>query len=319
MARIRRSQEVSYLIFQLNLFALATKNLLTRIGEGEIANTSDIDILLDQMVRIRSCAMRLYLQQIVMVARLGEVLCSTIRKYPRENQVGRLRFLLNDFYATLVRILENVSTEPSEELFTIQIRLKSLLGSTEIRRGELQEHPEGSETRVVDVVRVRCTKGHAWTASAERIVNGAWCGHCRKGKRKYTIEKMRALAALRGGRCLSDIYVNTDTKLLWQCSEGHVWRATPIHILTNRWCRICGQNRQKRTLSDMQALATARGGKCLSSVYHNRATPLQWECANKHRWKAPPGRVIGGSWCNACARKEQGARRRKGAFRSQAT
>ena len=35
------------------------------------------------------------------------------------------------------------------------------------------------------------------------------------------IEKMREAARERGGECLSDDYVNANTKLKWRCAEGH--------------------------------------------------------------------------------------------------
>jgi hypothetical protein len=192
-----------------------------------------------------------------------------------------------------------------------KIPIQKIRDTVNLHGGTLQELADGYQVAYVEVVRIQCARGHVWTANAEMIANGAWCGNCRKGRRKYTIEKMRAIAEERRGRCLSQVYVNTDTKLLWQCHEGHQWYATPINIIKNRWCRICSQNRQRRTIKEMQDLAEARGGKCLSSVYHNRCTPLHWECAEKHRWSSPPRQIINGSWCPVCASKPQGERRRK--------
>lgn len=59
---------------------------------------------------------------------------------------------------------------------------------------------------------------------------------------------MKALAAAKGGRCISDTYVNVKTKLKWECSKGHQWFATPDAIkYHSSWCHVCGGYNQKDT------------------------------------------------------------------------
>ena len=69
------------------------------------------------------------------------------------------------------------------------------------------------------------------------------CPECAKKKmagKKCTIEQMREIAKNKGGRCLSKNYVNNNSKLLQQCSEGHTpWEATPSHAKTGTWCPEC--------------------------------------------------------------------------------
>jgi peptide methionine sulfoxide reductase MsrB len=116
-----------------------------------------------------------------------------------------------------------------------------------------------------------------------------------------TIEEMKILAQERGGRCLSHEYVNNKTKLLWECAEGHQWEAKANHIKGGRWCPVCA-GIEKLTLQEMQALAQKHGGKCLSHEYVNARTPLLWECAKGHQWKAKPTSIKNhGYWCSACA------------------
>ena len=102
-----------------------------------------------------------------------------------------------------------------------------------------------------------------WRSKNCSLGNGAVTA---KGQKKTHLEEMKELAERRGGVCLSDQYVNTDTKLLWQCSQGHQWLATPIHILTHRWCRICANDKQRKSIADMQALAAQYGGRSLPSL-----------------------------------------------------
>ena len=115
---------------------------------------------------------------------------------------------------------------------------------------------------------------------------------------------MHALAEVRGGHCLSDHYVNGKTHLEWECAKGHRWRATPDNvILRSSWCSICSQAMRpaRRAIEDMQALASAHGGRCLSTQYLDTTTALEWECAQGHRWFARPVKIRAGRWCTACA------------------
>ena len=57
--------------------------------------------------------------------------------------------------------------------------------------------------------------------------------------RKYRIEDMQKLAISRSGRCLSKNYINTNTKLKWQCKKGHIWEAIPSNIKKGTWCPKC--------------------------------------------------------------------------------
>lgn len=57
------------------------------------------------------------------------------------------------------------------------------------------------------------------------------------------------------------------------------------------------------TIEDMQQAAAFRGGKCLSEtmVQGDWDTPLEWECAEGHRFKASPRVILlGGHWCREC-------------------
>lgn len=59
------------------------------------------------------------------------------------------------------------------------------------------------------------------------------------GKRKKTIQDARILAKSYNGKCLSVEYLNNSTKLVWQCSEGHIFESTYGNVSQNHWCRMC--------------------------------------------------------------------------------
>jgi len=95
----------------------------------------------------------------------------------------------------------------------------------------------------------QCKEGHVWDAIPNNIQRGQWCPHC-SGRRK-TIEDMRLMAKEKGGKCLSEKYVNGITKLKWQCKEGHIWEAKPDPIKQGHWCPICSENISERICRKM--------------------------------------------------------------------
>jgi hypothetical protein len=108
----------------------------------------------------------------------------------------------------------------------------------------------------------QCDKGHTWDADFRIIQQGGWCKQCSKYKNQ--LQEIKAIAKERGGLCLSEIYVNSATRVLWQCKEGHKWLAKPTDV-KNRgtWCRKCA-GLAPLTLEDMKLEAAKHGGKCLA-------------------------------------------------------
>lgn len=53
------------------------------------------------------------------------------------------------------------------------------------------------------------------------------------------ILKMKKLAILRGGQCLSSEYLTSNTNYDWQCVDNHQWKATWKNIQKGTWCPVC--------------------------------------------------------------------------------
>jgi len=149
----------------------------------------------------------------------------------------------------------------------------------------------------------QCQKKHIWYATPNHIKNGQWCPYC-YGKNQ-NIDDMRKIAKKHAGFCLSEVYVNSTTKLVWQCKLGHIWNATPSSIKSGHWCPECGLKKKsesrKFTIEKMQEIAQERGGKCLSKKYINIDTKLKWQCSEGHIWKAIPYTIKKGNWCPVCS------------------
>ncbi len=149
----------------------------------------------------------------------------------------------------------------------------------------------------------QCIKGHIWEAPANAVQQGHWCPTC-AGRPKVTIRDMRNLAESKGGKCLSESYVNAHTHLKWKCKYGHEWKATSNNISRGKWCPTCGiesrAQKQRSGIDEMIILAKARGGTCLSESYINTDTKLKWMCSKGHIWEAIPDAVKRGTWCPVC-------------------
>ncbi|TYZ56824.1 hypothetical protein C2I33_00335 [Ralstonia solanacearum] len=103
--------------------------------------------------------------------------------------------------------------------------------------------------------RFQCKEGHVWKTAGQNVLNGGWCRACYNESRRLGIESMQAVARERGGRCLSETYINKSRRLTWECHHGHVWQTSPRSIFAGHWCPSCAildrvrsknQNKRKR-------------------------------------------------------------------------
>lgn len=148
----------------------------------------------------------------------------------------------------------------------------------------------------------QCSLNHTWFAtwgSIHKLHTG--CPVC-SGLSKPSIAEIQLLASSRGGSLLSTVYVNSQTKLLWQCGNGHQWEAKYGDIKNKPyWCRQCS-NRVKPNIQKLQQFTLLKGGKLLSNKYSNNKAKLNWECCKGHIWSARWKDVnVNDSWCPECS------------------
>jgi hypothetical protein len=76
-----------------------------------------------------------------------------------------------------------------------------------------------------------CPKGHQWNVRPSNILSGRGCPTCSGKKKKTTDEYQAELDRLGKGYKVLEPYVNTHTKLLHQCSNGHTWYVIPKDLV----------------------------------------------------------------------------------------
>ena len=84
----------------------------------------------------------------------------------------------------------------------------------------------------------------SWQATPNSVKSGKWCIKC-AGKDKGTIKKMQEIAKKRNGKCISTNYINSESKLKWQCNREHLWESTPHSIKAGQWCPDCAHNNSR--------------------------------------------------------------------------
>jgi hypothetical protein len=158
---------------------------------------------------------------------------------------------------------------------------------------------EGHKARI----EFECAAGHRFSMLMQGLRSGHWCRTCATDRlRVYSLGDAQAAAASHAGQCLSTHFENNLALLHWCCAAGHTWQASLSSVTRGNWCRTCYLETVKPTHEQIQRAAAEHNGRCLSA-YKDRDTPLEWQCAEGHRWLAPWSRVGKGQWCRRCAAK----------------
>ncbi|MCE4545103.1 MULTISPECIES: hypothetical protein [unclassified Caballeronia] len=175
----------------------------------------------------------------------------------------------------------------------------------------------GAFTGLLERYRLRCANGHEWEAQGRKISEGSWCPQCSRaaaGQRSRSadgLERLKAAACAKGGRCLALRYVGTTGEYECECGEGHRWKTTGSHLLAGHWCAQCAAQQRGASLRTadgldrLQATAEARGGACLTNAYTGRLKQYRFRCARGHEWETEGGVVLNVSWCKRCADDQQ--------------
>lgn len=94
----------------------------------------------------------------------------------------------------------------------------------------------------------QCEFGHEWSTSWSNIQAGCWCNVCAKNQKK-DIKELQEYAIARRGKLLSTEYINSITKMLWQCELGHSWYTPWCTIYSGCWCPVCRKSKGEFAVS----------------------------------------------------------------------
>lgn len=105
-----------------------------------------------------------------------------------------------------------------------------------------------------------------------------------KEKRDEYLSALELLAEKKGGRCLSDTFINIRTPLKWVCARGHEWDATPLTIKNGGWCPICKREVMRLRLPEslinkLTVIAENEGITLNQLIEHILSTAVHWPVA----------------------------------------
>ncbi|CAG8803740.1 3601_t:CDS:2, partial [Racocetra persica] len=92
-----------------------------------------------------------------------------------------------------------------------------------------------------------CQFNHQWHTSLNKVKNSnSWCPYC-AGTKRLTLEEAKQIVYSRNGECLSEIFVNIRSPLLWKCAKGHKWHSTLKNVKnSNTWCPFCRLHKREK-------------------------------------------------------------------------
>lgn len=157
----------------------------------------------------------------------------------------------------------------------------------------------------------RCRFGHEWKTSLASIRAGSGCVICSK-RVKLTEEMLREITKLKEGSVLSFTGLRNSDFAKLICKKDHTWTTKIGNLRAGHWCPDCGRDKTKNShrhsISEMNSRAQEFGGNCISETYVSAKEPLQWVCAQGHKFELQPQYVKKGRWCPSCGKKTRKAK-----------
>ncbi len=146
-------------------------------------------------------------------------------------------YIFNEFKKLgVLDITENnlKNLDMSNAYVSLPTSLDKIIRNIEVSGGKIIKFDN-----LVGKITIECFKGHQRTIGQQGVLSGTFgCKEC-SGKQTLTIEIAQEAAAKKKGKCLSTEYKNCYTNLIWECQEGHQWKAGLKSIRNGHWCKSC--------------------------------------------------------------------------------
>ena len=72
-------------------------------------------------------------------------------------------------------------------------------------------------------------------------------------KTENKLHRFKEIAESKGGKCLSEHFINYENNLEFECEKGHRWFTNPSNILKGKWCRKCSHKDRVKNRADFIA------------------------------------------------------------------
>jgi hypothetical protein len=95
-----------------------------------------------------------------------------------------------------------------------------------------------SFTATENYARFKCVNNHIFTAIINNVLRGRGCKKCHFENRTYDEFMINEKLKERGLRIVGN-YINSQTKILFECSLNHTWETKPNNVLNGQGCPYC--------------------------------------------------------------------------------
>lgn len=121
-------------------------------------------------------------------------------------------------------------------------------------------------------------------------------------ERKTNDKFVKDLINLGNGIISLEPYIDSKTKINFQCKHGHIWAAVPSNILSGFGCPYCaGRYKTKETLQ--QELDLIDSGITVIGWYIDSKTKIQFMCSKGHLFEKIPYSMRKSGKCPYCSNK----------------
>jgi hypothetical protein len=120
--------------------------------------------------------------------------------------------------------------------------------------------------------------------------------------KKLTYNEVKSTFEKEGYKLLSTDYINSKSKLMVKCNNGHIFHIRFNDFQQGHGCRKCAilSNNQKFSYDYIKEQVEKRGYTLLSTDYKNANEKIEMLCNNGHKFQMKYGNFQQGQRCSIC-------------------
>lgn len=156
-----------------------------------------------------------------------------------------------------------------------------------------------------------CELGHHWFVRPDGLMAGYGCNKCaaieRQSKRRKSHQQfIDEVKTIHPDIKVLDTYVNSETKIQFMCSLGHIWKARPCNVLYGNSCPLCANINETKThkqfVSEMNNISS---DIIILGEYQNAHSKILCKCKKcQNEWGAEPSNLLKGTGCPRCCKSK---------------
>jgi hypothetical protein len=101
--------------------------------------------------------------------------------------------------------------------------------------------------------------------------------------KKTDINYIRNFIEKKGGKLLSRVYKDAQSKLEVICENGHIWNPVWTSLRYGHWCFRCQfEKKISESQERLKKIVKEKNGELISGTYKTNCSKLKFRCSNNH-------------------------------------